>query len=196
MRKDILTGVKSFPFSLTDTDYERGINKSMKRFACGLFAVIGLLCVIFPAQITVGLPYVLGGAMVVAGILYGVSYLLNRQSSLDHSTELASGLVLLVIGIVCIIHGAESIGPMGTTWAIIGIRKASKSLSRTIQAVQAQTTFIAAFVEFLIRLVFSIMLLLYPTEKFEGHIILLGLDLIAASIRFTKHLSPTLDGEG
>lgn len=188
--------VKLFPFSLINTDYEGGICKPMKRFICGLFAVIGLLCVIFPAQITVGLPYVLGGAMVVAGILYGVSYFLNHQSSLDHSTELANGFVLLVIGIVCIIHGAESIGPMGTTWAIIGIRKASKSLSRTIQAIQTQTSFIAAFVEFLIRLVFSIMLLLYPTEKFEGHIILLGLDLIAASIRFTKHLSPTLDGEG
>lgn len=167
----------------------------MKQFVCGLFAVIGLLCVIFPAQITVGLPYVLGGAMAVAGILYGVSYFLNRKSPVDHSMELANGFVLLVIGVVCIIHGAESIGPMGTTWAIIGIRKASKSLSRAIQAIQAQTTFVSAFVEFLIRLVFSIMLLLYPTEKFEGHIILLGLDLIAASIRLTKHFSPALDGE-
>ena len=137
----------------------------MKRFICGLFAVIGLLCVIFPAQITVGLPYVLGGAMVVVGILYGVSYFLNHQSSLDHSTELANGFVLLVIGIVCIIHGAESIGPMGTTWAIIGIRKASKSLSRTIQAVQAQTTFIAAFVEFLIRLVFFNHVAALPNRK-------------------------------
>ena len=167
----------------------------MRQFVCGLFAVIGLLCVIFPAQITVGLPYVLGGAMVVAGVLYSVSYLLNRKSPMDYSMELANGFVLLVIGCVCIIHGTESIGPMGTTWAIIGIRKASRSLSRTIQAVQAQTTFIAAFVEFLIRLVFSIMLLLYPTEKFEGHIILLGLDLIATSIRLTKHLSPAWDGE-
>lgn len=167
----------------------------MKRFACGLFAIIGLLCVVFPAQIMVGLPYVLGGAMAVAGILYCTFYFLNRRSPMEHSMVLANGFVLLVIGVVCIIHGAESIGPMGTTWAIIGIRKASKSLSRTIQAVQAQTPFIAAFVEFLIRLVFSVMLLLYPTEKFEGHIILLGLDLIATSIRLTKHLSLALDEE-
>lgn len=135
----------------------------------------------------------LGGAMAVAGILYGVSYFLNQKSCVDYSMELANGFVLLVIGVVCIIHGTESIGPMGTTWGIIGIRKASKSLSRTIQALQNQTTFVAAFVEFLIRLIFSIMLLLYPTQKFEGHIILLGLDLIAVSIRLTKHLSPALD---
>ena len=36
----------------------------MKRIACGLFAIIGLLCVIFPEQITVALPYVLGITMV------------------------------------------------------------------------------------------------------------------------------------
>lgn len=46
----------------------------MKRFICGLFASIGLLCIIFPGPITVGLPYVLGGAMVLAGILYCIAY--------------------------------------------------------------------------------------------------------------------------
>ena len=39
----------------------------MKRIACGLFAIIGLLCVIFPEQITVALPYVLGITMVEIG---------------------------------------------------------------------------------------------------------------------------------
>lgn len=133
--------------------------------------------------------------MAAAGILYGVSYFRNRQLSVDRSAELANGLVLLVVGVVCTIHGAESIGPLGTAWAIIGIRKASKSLSRVIQAAQTRTPFAASFVEFLIRFIFSVMLLLYPAEKFEGHIILLGLELIAVSIRLTKQLSPALDGE-
>lgn len=72
--------------------------------------------------------------MAAAGILYGVSYFRNRQLSVDRSAELANGLVLLVVGVVCMIHGSESIGPLGTAWAMIGIRKASKSLSRVIQA--------------------------------------------------------------
>ncbi len=32
----------------------------MRRFVCGLFAIIGLLCVVFPGQITAGLPYATG----------------------------------------------------------------------------------------------------------------------------------------
>ena len=37
------------------------------------------------------------------------------------------------------------------------------------------------------------MLLFYPTEKFETHVMLLGMEMIAASIRLTKHMSPALD---
>lgn len=171
------------------TDADGGI----KRFIRGLFAVIGLLCVIFPGPIMAGLPYVLGGTMAVAGVLYGAAYFQHHGTQTDHSAELANGFVLLTLGIVFIIHGAKSIGPMGTAWAMVGIRKASKSLSQAIQAIGAKTPSLGLFIEFLVRLTFSVMLLLYPAEKFEGHIILLGLDLIAVSIRLTKRCLPALD---
>ena len=167
----------------------------MKRFICGLFAIIGLLCAVFPGQITAGLPYVLGGAMSAAGVIYGISYFLNREAWADRSSELANALVLLVVGILCMFHGADSIGPLGTTWAIIGLRKASKSLSRMIQGHGKGLTFYTSFAEFLARLTFSVMLLFYPAEKFETHVVLLGLELIAVSIRLTRRLSPALDVE-
>lgn len=101
----------------------------MKRFIGGIFVAIGLLCIIFPGQITKALPYVLGGAMAAAGVVYGIAYFSNRETWAEHSAELADGLILLVVGILCMVHGSDSIGPMGVTWAIIGLRKASKSLS-------------------------------------------------------------------
>lgn len=167
----------------------------MKRFVCGLFAAIGLLCVVFPGQITAGLPYVLGGAMAAAGAVYGAAYFRDREGWVNRSSELAHGLILFVVGLLCVLHGADSIVPLGTTWAIIGLRKASKSLSRMIQNYGNGVAFFASFAEFLIRLVFSAMLLFYPTEKFQTHVILLGMEIIAASIRLTKHISPALDPE-
>lgn len=89
----------------------------MKQFLCGLFTAIGLLCVIFPGPITLGLPYVLCGAMTVAGIVYGVSYFRCREAWTNRAPELANALVLPVVGFLCILHGADSIGPLGTTWA-------------------------------------------------------------------------------
>lgn len=167
----------------------------MKRFVCGLFAVIGLLCTLFPVQITKALPYVLGGAMAAAGILYGAAYFRNREAWTERSTELAAGLILFVVGVLCMVHGADSIGPLGVTWAIIGLRKAARSLSRIIQSRGKGMAFYTSFAEFLVRLTFSVMLLFYPAEKFETHVLLLGLELIAVSIRLTRRVSPALDVE-
>lgn len=167
----------------------------MKRFLCGLFAVIGLLCVVFPGQITAGLPYVLGGAMAAAGILYGISYFHNREAWIDRSPELANTLILLVVGILCMFHGADSIAPLGTTWAIIGLRKTSKSLARMLRSHGKGMEFYTSLAEFLVRLTFSVMLLFYPAEKFETHVLLLGLELIAVSVRLTRRVSPALDVE-
>lgn len=168
----------------------------MKRFICGLFAIIGLLCAVFPGQITAGLPYVLGGAMTAAGILYGISCFRSRIEWAGRSSELANALILLAVGVLCMIHGADSIVPLGTTWAIIGLRKTSKSLARMIQSHGKGMEFYTSFAEFLVRLTFSVMLLFYPAEKFETHVLLLGLELIAVSIRLTRRVSPALDAEG
>ena len=167
----------------------------MKRFICGIFVAIGLLCIIFPGQITKALPYVLGGAMAAAGVVYGVAYFRNREAWAEHSAELADGLILLVVGILCMVHGADSIGPMGVTWAIIGLRKASKSLSKIIQSRDRGITFYTSLVEFFARLSFSVVLLFYPTEKFKNHVVLLGFELLAVSIQITKRNSLALDVE-
>lgn len=167
----------------------------MKKFVCGVFIAIGLLCIAFPSQITKALPYVLGGTMAAAGIVYGAAYFRCREAWAEHSTELAAGLLLFVVGVLCIVHGADSIGPLGVTWAIIGLRKASKSLAKVIQSHGKGIAFYTSLAEFLARLTFSTMLLFYPIEKFKNHVVLLGFELLAVSIRITKRVSPALDAE-
>lgn len=93
------------------------------------------------------------------------------------------------------VHGADSIGPMGVTWGIIGLRKASKSLSKIIQSRDRGIIFYTSLVEFLARLSFSVVLLFYPTEKFKNHVVLLGFELLAVSIQITKRNSLALDVE-
>ena len=167
----------------------------MKRFVCALFTVIGLLCVIFPGQITAGLPYVLGGAMTAVGAAYSIAYFRNRDEWKQYSPELANGMILFVMGILCMLHGADSIVPLGTTWAIIGLRKASRSLSRMLENFGGGVTFYASLAEFLVRLSCSVVLLFYPAEKFETHVVLLGMELIVVSIRFTRRASYVPDEE-
>ena len=169
----------------------------MKRFICGLFATIGLLCVLFSGPITTVLPYILGGTMTAVGIAYGIVYFRNSENRAGRASELSIGLVLFVVGALCIVHGVDSIGAMGTTWAIFGLLKASSSLTRAIQNSGRGLAFYTAVIEFLVHvaLTFSVMLLFYPVEKFQIHIVLLGLELIAISFRLTKRITPALDVE-
>ena len=156
----------------------------LRRSTSILFAVIGLLCVLFPRQITAALPCVLGGAMAIAGVVCAASCFRGGGERAARSEELGRSLVLLVVGLVCALHGEQAVGPLG---------KASKSLSRALSGPRKGLSFFVQMTEFLIRLTLSVLLLLDPMGKFETHVLILGLELIAVSLRLTGRPSPDLD---
>lgn len=167
--------------------------QTIQTLICYLFPIIGVVCILLPGHVTVVLPYLLGGAMALAGIITGMNYIQNKGFLIRSSYKLAHGLILLIMGTAFIIQGAHSLSPMGTTWAIIGIRKASKSLERAIRQIHAKEYFIAPAVEFFLRITLALILLFDPSEKFSTHVAILGLELIATSIRFSKNFLPTWD---
>lgn len=152
-----------------------------------MFPVIGVICIICPESVTKGLPYLLGGVMAVDGIVQIILCLKGKLSSDDYSDQLAHGFVLLIMGSAFLIQGSNSLGPMGITWAILGIRKASKSLSGAIRKMQQGNHFLAPITLFAVRITLALLLLFDPFEKFSTHIMILGMELIAVSIRFTSY---------
>lgn len=147
-----------------------------------LFPVLGVIFILFAEHITLILPYLLGISMVLVGILMGIGHFQNKRFLDLDSTELTYGIILFVMGVAFIIQGANSLGPLGTTWAVIGLFKASKSLNQAIHQIYIKKGFIAPAAEFLIRITLALLLLFDPFEKFSTHIIILGLELIAISI--------------
>lgn len=167
--------------------------QTIQNVICYLFPIIGIVCILLPGYVTAVLPYLLGGAMVLAGIVLGVNDIRNKEVLSRNSYELAHGLILLIMGAAFIIQGARSLSPMGTTWAIIGIRKASKSLGRAIRQIHAKEHVIAPMMEFLLRITLALILLFDPLEKFSTHVAILGLELIVTSTRFSKNVLPALE---
>ena len=150
-----------------------------------LFPIIGVLCVLCAKHITVILPYLLGAAMILAGLVRCAVYAQSGAGSDRGAADLSYGLVLLIMGAVFVVQGPNALGPLGTTWAIIGIRKASKSLERAVRQARLRRGFLAPAVEFLVRLTLALVLLFDPFEKFSTHILILGIELIVISIRLT-----------
>lgn len=167
--------------------------QTIQTVICYLFPIIGVVCILLPGYVTAVLPYLLGGAMVLAGIARGLNDIRNKEFLGRSSYGLAHGLILLIMGAAFIVQGAKALGPMGTTWAIIGIRKASKSLGWAIRQIYAKENFFAPIMEFLLRIILALILLFDPFEKFSTHVVILGLELIATSIRFSKDFLPAWD---
>ena len=142
-----------------------------------LFPALGLICILFSEHLTTVLPYIMGSTMVVFGGLIGSSYLTNQERAGQRSADLTYGIVLLILGAAFIVQGPNTLGVLGTVWAVIGVRKAAKSLKER---------FLAHVIEFSVRIVLELVLLFNPFEKFSTHIAILGLELIVIHVRFGK----------
>lgn len=167
--------------------------RTIQKIVCYLFPIIGFVCILIPDRVTVALPYLLGGTMVLAGIVRGVNDIRNQEFFNRDSYELAHELILLIMGTAFMVKGTKSIVPMGTTWAMIGIRKASQSLGRAIRQIHEKEHCVASVTEFLLRITLALVLLFDPFEKFSAHIAILGLGLIVTSVRLSKNFSPAWD---
>lgn len=93
---------------------------------------------------------------------------------------------MFIMGVAFIVQGVNSLGPIGTTWAIIGIRKASKSLKQAIKQIYMKKQFVVPFLGFLIRIALALLLLFDSLEKLSTHVVILGLELVATSIRIKE----------
>ncbi|MGN1192398.1 MAG: DUF308 domain-containing protein [Dorea sp.] len=167
--------------------------KTMLKVKYILFPALGIICIFFAENVTFVLPYLLGGAMIIVGALIGLSYFQEKRFLEKQSDELAYGIIMFIMGIAFLIKGSDALETIGITWAIIGIRKAAKSLNLAIRQIYSKKHFITLIVEFLIRITLALLLLFNPLEKFSKHVVILGLELIVISIPFTKFFSRITD---
>lgn len=158
-----------------------------------LFPLLGIICIFFAENVTLILPYLLGGAMVPVGILMVLNYFQEKMFLEKQSDEFAYGIIMFIMGIAFLIKGSEALEAIGITWANIGIRKAVNSLNWAIRQIYNKKHFIALLLEFLVRITLSLLLLFNPLEKFSKHVVILGFELIVISIPFTKLFQKTTD---
>ena len=87
--------------------------------------------------------------------------------------------MMFIMGIAFLLKGSSSLEVLGITWAIIGIRKASKSLNAAIrQFFCRNNNCVIPMIEFFVRITLALLLLFNPIEKISNHVIILGLEII------------------
>ena len=130
-----------------------------------LVPVAGVSCLLFPALAEEALPWYLGVSMVVSAIGSIVAVV-------------GSAIVLCVLGLVIIVHGANSTVFIGIVWGLLGLQKAARTFDGIFSDIRHKRPFAVALAFCVLQFVLSVLLILNPFANIEHHLIVLGIELI------------------
>lgn len=143
-----------------------------------LFAAFGVLLILFPAQFTGIAPHVMGALLVLYAIANFV--LLRRNPALGEKLMMSSvkpgqSFVFLVLGIVVLVKRHESIGPLGSVWAVLTLYEVMAEINEMAHEKHFPVLRVALV---LIETVLATMLLFDPEEHFTFHVRILGIEML------------------
>ena len=161
--------------------------RKMKKLIMGLqdnrqvfvFAVLGLLLILFPKEIGTAAPYILGILMVLYGCL---NIILSLKYDDDASLSLGDGVVHIVIGGVLLFQKGDSIVLIGLVWAMISLYEAAREIDEFRKERKFTPVQIIRMIGMIISIALAVLLMINPFAHFYTHVRILGLEIIAASL--------------
>ena len=142
-----------------------------------LVPVAGVSCLLFPALAEEALPWYLGVPMVVSAIGSIVAVVRERDAGAGRES-LGSAIVLCVLGLVIIVHGANSTVFIGIVWGLLGLQKAARTFDGIFSDIRHKRPFAVALAFCVLQFVLSVLLILNPFANIEHHLIVLGIELL------------------
>lgn len=147
-----------------------------------LLPIVGILCIIMPEIIAKWLPTILGSIMVITSITDTV-FVIKEKRYLVTYRDKASALILLIMGI-CFILGQEStITLMGVTWGLLGLQEVNEDIEKILTRRSKKEKCLLLTIFAGLKIILSLALLFEPIEKFNFHIFLLGLEILAVTVK-------------
>lgn len=163
-----------------------------------LLPLLGMCCLLLPEDVTIVLPFVLGGLMTVSGvggIVYAVASMNARKREGDAAADgsgeqrddrppvFGKAVVMCVLGCVILVQGHGSISFVGVMWGLLGLYKASDEIDEVLHAFKNKRPRVLKLAFTVFEMVLAVLLILSPFANIEHHVLLLGLELIAYPFR-------------
>lgn len=156
-----------------------------------LIFLIGVLCVILREQIISFLPYIFGGAVLLAGVA-GISFaIINIIKTHHRQYVMAYSTLMIIFGVIFLTFSGDAIDLfyIGACWGIVGAIKGGAQLAVAIEeAYSKNLNCIYSFIISIFTIAISVLLLLNPAKEVAHHVILLGIELIVVSLAGFIHL--------
>ena len=147
-----------------------------------IFALIGLVLLIFPAHVAGAAPYLIG----VTSLIYAIVNIIISLKYPDAQTHLGDAVARGVTGCVILFLKGNSIPVLGVIWAVLSLNDIARKID---DAYKTKHLSPLNAIGIIISLILAAMLMTDPFEHFNMHVRILGLEMITnAFIRRIKRV--------
>lgn len=153
----------------------------MKKFIMGLehdwiafaLAVVGMLLIIFPIQLTVEIPFMLGAGLLVHAVISTIMYFKYK----DKEVKIGKVVIYAVLGISILHYNGDAIGAIGGLWAMMSLYEVGEEIN---EMTEEKRFSVFRIIMSAISITLAVMLLFDPFEHFTTHVRVLGLEIISS----------------
>lgn len=144
----------------------------------GIFAVLGLVLIIFPTPLTEAAHYIIGVGLLLRGAA-GLFVILRYKTD-----EIKPGKLILymALGAAVIYHQSDAVQLMGFVWAIMALDEVGEEINEMIEERRYPVWRILAAI---VSAVLAVMLLFNPFHHFSVHVRVLGIEMLVSV--FVRH---------
>ena len=156
-------------------------------FGAGVIFAAGVICFFLADVIRAGLPYILGGMLLILGADFLWEAL--RDKSFDHedTDEISNAIIFLILAVVVFLRRHETDNLIGAVWGVLALFLAARNISHSLYGLIHRdgrgAGHIMHMIQALISTGISITLLMDPPHHLSFHVYILGLELIDLSIK-------------
>lgn len=138
-----------------------------------LFAAVGIIMILFPAQVGRAAPYLIG----IAALLYGILSIITILKYPDSPLSLGGGVIRIAAGAVLLFQKEDSIAILGVIWAMISLYEVAQEIDEYRETGKIS---VISIISIIATIALAVMLITDPFEHFNTHVRILGLEMIAA----------------
>ena len=147
-----------------------------------LYFVVGIFCVVTTNGVQHVLPYIVGGAMCVIGLIQFVTSVINKEYRTVKTNKTATSLIIAALGIMILIENDWALEFISIIWGVLGLFEAAHALNHAFSKLADSQRCINYVIKALVEGVLAFLLLYEPTHHISLHIMVFGINLIIDAV--------------
>ena len=167
--------------------HHRKMIRLNKVFGAAVIFIAGVACFFLSEVIRAGLPYILGGMLIVIAADYLWEALKDKNFDTEDTDEIANAIIFLILAAVVLIKRNDTENLIGSVWGILALILAGRHISHALHGIihrdGREAGHIIHILQALVSIGISVMLLMDPPHHLHFHVYILGLELMDLAVR-------------